>query len=216
MRITASIHFRDFLDANNNKYPYNEMRKTRNSYVCKWVLLKSSTRQAAQVQSVQTEYKAVLTSSFPSCILEEFLVRESALPLTPHLNPIMDDMEVWGRSRSYDWYCDVLNLLAHTIRRGVSVQGKKIMRYCIEYEVKALIYSRLPFYSPAAKLILLEWRQYYDVTFTTSSKLNELTVASVQFVLYRMAQSTVHVALTYMPENTVSSDSDTANSHRRF
>lgn len=162
--------------------------------MCKWVLLRSSLRQMGEVQHVQTEYKPVLSSSFPGDLLQHLIIMQKALPLTPDMDSIMDDMEVWGHGKCYDWYCDVLELLASTIQHGIAVQRKAIFRACIEYRVKVVLHSRFAYNSPVADHILNDWTMYFQSSFTTQG-LRQMTITSEQFVLYRMAQ-TMHTGCT--------------------
>jgi hypothetical protein len=187
MRITMSPLFKSFLD-NNNRYPWNEIRKTRTSFVCKWVLLRSTARQANEVTNCQTEFNSVLSSSFPQDMLEQHLMSGRMFPLTPDFNGIMDDMHVWGQRKSYEWYCDVLELLHSALTGDADVGRKQIVSEVIELQLTATIYMYFAYNSPVAKIVLEEWNQFFHKRYTRSLSVAELTIQSEQLVIYRIAQ----------------------------
>jgi fructose-1,6-bisphosphatase len=153
----------------------------------------------------------VLSSSFPEDILQQLIMRQKALPLTPDMDNIMDDMEVWGRSVHYDWYCDVVEWLAHILTNGVAVGRKQIIKDCIEYRLKHVVYKHYGINSPVAGLLFDEWAEYYDNAYVgTYKQFRHYTVESRQFMLYSLAQS-LHVPDTYVPNNVVSSDSSVSS-----
>jgi hypothetical protein len=170
----------------------SDMRITRNSFVCQWVLLKSTNRQARNVTLLRTEYNPVLSSSFPSMELQDLIIQGRALPLPPDLDTVMDTMVVWGHNKHYEWYCDVLEFLAFTITTGVKVSKKQVVRDCIQYQVDAIIHAYIDANSPMATALVHEWKEHYEHAYSESQDMRALMVGTQQFVLYRTLQSTNH------------------------
>jgi hypothetical protein len=91
MRITTTSTFSDFLMANSGVYPYSKLRPTRNTFFCKWVMLRG--QELTQVGG-WTEYFPVMANSLPNGVLLELISSGKAKPFPPELSKVMDSITV--------------------------------------------------------------------------------------------------------------------------
>ena len=196
---------KDFL-ASHNGYPYNEIVSTRNSIVCKWVILHSEQGQTAGIFPWQTVYHTVLTKSLPADTVQELIVSGHALPLTPDMNDIMDKMTVWGQENSKHWHNDVVDFLAFTINEGIPMTRQQLVKEVIGLKVHVLIHTWFGVNSGEANMLVAEWEAYFDSEWQTGSQeLCELTVRCDQYTKYRIAQVRYHAVQHPLPSVNVSS-----------
>jgi hypothetical protein len=191
MRITGTAAFMNWLSAN-NRYPFNEISKTRTSFHCKWVLLKSSTRQALETRAVRTEYNAVLSSSFPRDLLEQLIISGAATPVIPDYDYIIDDMVVWGHGNRYEWYCDVLDYLAYVLHHCYARNRKWVIRDCILYQVEYLLNgpNGIAINSPVMAFDISHmWQNdFIDNIYHVSLEFQTMVVISQQYVALKVVQ----------------------------
>jgi hypothetical protein len=92
MRVPSNAALNEFLMTNSNVYPYNNLKPTRNSFFCKWVLLKGRDKGV-------TVNFPVLANGIPNAVLLDLICSGEGKPLPPELSQIMDDMYWWGKTR---------------------------------------------------------------------------------------------------------------------
>ena len=115
------------------EYPYCELKKTRNRYYIKWVILCGS---KSSIPRQRTPLEAVLSSSFDKDTLQHLLLSKQAMPLTPSMSDIMDWMSSWGRSKSNTWYEDVVELFMFYCQEKIPVSDKRLVEDVISLKVK--------------------------------------------------------------------------------
>jgi hypothetical protein len=106
-------------------------------------------------------------------LLEELIMRGVAFPLTEDLDFIMDDMDVYGRTKRYEWYCEVVEYLTIILKQGYSAPKKFIVRDCIEFEMEVLLNSRLVYNSLYVPDILRQWKENFDQFYHDSHTFKE-------------------------------------------
>jgi hypothetical protein len=121
-------------------FPYSHMMVIRSSFYCKWVMYRGDINGEG-VRGMATERFPVLASTLGPERLQEVIMSGEAKPLTKEMADIMDDMYVWGQSRNYHWYCNVVDLMHNWLVCNMDVPKKEMVRACIAMEVKSLIYT---------------------------------------------------------------------------
>ena len=173
---------RKYLDGN-MLYPYNEIRKTRNTMDCKWVLM--------HCDHGDTVHHPVVCKSFQEVpeTLQKLMITKHALPLTPALTHCMDSMVKWGSRMDFDWHCDVVELIAFTITDGMPVDKKQIVSDCIETKMAGLVHQFCSANSANACLLMHEWKDFFERFWIAEGDMFvSLVVASEGFISNRISQ----------------------------
>jgi hypothetical protein len=144
-------------------FPYSHMMVTRTSFYCKWVMCRGDINGEG-VRGMATEKFPVLASTLGPERLQEVIMSGEAKPLTKEMADIMDDMYVWGQSRNYHWYCNVVDLMHNWLVCNMDVPKKEMVRACIAMEVKSLIFTYFAVNSIVGHTIYMKW---YHVWFET-------------------------------------------------
>jgi hypothetical protein len=158
----ATAEFKEWLKMRLS-FPYSHMMVTRANFYCKWVMLRADI-DGEGVRGVATEKFPVLASTLGHERLQQVIMSGEAKPLSKDMADIMDDMFVWGQSRSYHWYCNVVDLMHNWLVCSMDVPKKEMVRACIAMEVKSLIFTYFAVNSIVGHTIYMNW---YHVWFDT-------------------------------------------------
>jgi hypothetical protein len=196
MRIATTPAFSKFLMDNSTVYPYNKLRPTRNSFYCKWVMLRGEDRGSM-------EFVPILANSFPNGVLLDLLLSERAKPFPPELSGIMDSMYWWGRTQSIQWYDDVVYMLEDALDNDVEEDRKELVRAMISVQVRAEIHVYFAMESVAADLVWIDWVYWFNRTYTKGPKsFHAMCLYCIEYVHWSIAQVNYH-AVAPVPANSV-------------
>jgi hypothetical protein len=101
MRVITTASFSQWLMANSAVYPYSNIYGTRNSFFCKWVMVKGEDLD-------REEYFPVPANSLPNGVLLDLVTSGFGKPLPPDISEIMDTLFVGEGSRTI---CGMMNPL---------------------------------------------------------------------------------------------------------
>jgi hypothetical protein len=181
MRVPTTDAFNSFLLANGLTYPYSQLKPTRNSFFCKWIMTKGHDNV--------TEYFPVLANSFSHQVLLEMITTGMAKPFPPELSEIMDHMHWWGKHKSIDWFDSVVQLSDAVLNKEEDIRRSELVRVMIIPQVLAEIRAHFSFDSVAEHLLLLEWTKFFDITYNNNMSFRtiaSLSIESVQYSIYLM------------------------------
>jgi hypothetical protein len=132
------------------------MMVTRASFYCKWVMFRANI-DGEGVRNMAAEKFPVLASTLGPERLQQVIMSGEAKPLSKDMADIMDDMYVWGQSRNYHWYCNVVDLMHNWLVCNMDVSEKEMVRACIAMEVKSLIHTYFAVNSVVGHTIYMNW-----------------------------------------------------------
>jgi hypothetical protein len=167
MRVTTTVAFSNFLMDNGGVYPYSDLKPTRSTFFCKWVMLQG--QQQTQVGD-WTEYFPVLANSMPNGLLLELISSGKGKPLPPELSKVMDNMHWWGKNKNVEWYEEVMVILAETLDTGIQYDRKELFRAMISPQMRVEIHEYFGANSMAAELLWLDWISWYNRTYRFGPK----------------------------------------------
>jgi hypothetical protein len=181
MRVSITPAFSKFLLDNSEVYPYSELKPTRNSFFCKWVMLQGLVRGS-------TEYFPVLTNSLPNAVILDLLSSGKAKPFTPELTDVMDSMYWWGKNKNIDWYEDVIMMLDGSL--DAEYDKKELFRALISSQVKVEIHGYFGVNSMATELLWLNWISWYNRSYQFAPKESFLAMSlyCFEYVKWSIAQ----------------------------
>ncbi|CAB9504857.1 expressed unknown protein [Seminavis robusta] len=196
MLLTASNAFKEWLDVN-SRYPYNELRKTRQTYKLKYVLLEDQTDR----EDPKTQYYLVKTRYLSSGILEQLIMEGNALPMTPDQTWLLDEMFVWGVRHSNEWYSEVLAELAWEVYEHEPVTRKEMCREAIKPLMRGALHQQGigGDHIEVKALLLTEWEEWFDTECWSQHKhnLSGMTISSEQYIINRAAFTLHHGGYSY-------------------
>ncbi|CAB9500723.1 expressed unknown protein [Seminavis robusta] len=187
---TASAAFKEWLDVN-SRYPFNEIRKTRQSYELKYVLLMDETDRANRY----SQYFCLKVKYLPSVMIEQLIMEEKAVPMTPDMTWILETMTGWGVRQSSEWYHEVLALLALTVEEGDPVTKKELCRLIVRPLMREALYNQFGVWQwEARELLLSEWTYWFNTECWRKHKhnLSGMVVSSQQYIAHRAAFTAHH------------------------
>jgi hypothetical protein len=181
MRVSTTPDFTAFLMANSIVYPYSKLMPTRNTFYCKWVMLKG-------VHMDLDEYFPVLANCLPNAVLLDLLMSGRGKPFPPDLSNIMDDMCCWGKYRSIEWYSDCVDFLGHALWEGKE-DYKHTVRYLVSMEVRAILFKYFNSTGMTSHLLYSNWLLWFNETYNTAPKLfHKRAKYSFEYVNWSIAQ----------------------------
>jgi hypothetical protein len=182
MRVTTiTPAFSEWLLANSNVYPYSNLKATRNSFYCKWVMVKGE-------QMDLDVYFPVLANSLPNGLLLDLISSCNGRPFPPELCDIMDCMYWWGKTISYEWYEDSIEFLGEALWKDEQ-EYKELVRTLISMQVRALIYEYFHGASMAAELLHFNWLVWFNATYRIAPKsFHGMAKYSFEYVNWSIAQ----------------------------
>ena len=102
-------------------YPWNQIKKSRNSYFCKWIVTTGPTTSLID----RSIHHLVPTSSLPNGYVTSLIVEEAAHPVPPELDDIFDTMDYWGVRVSGLWKHKVIHVLVKKYLKGGQIPNRK-------------------------------------------------------------------------------------------
>jgi hypothetical protein len=186
MRVSITPAFSKFLMDNNTVYPYSNLKPTRNSFYCKWVMAKGN---ALGIE----EFFPVLANSFPNSVLLELISSGALKPFPPELSAIMDTMHWWGRQHSNEWYEGAICILHESLESPVEEDKMELVRALLSIQVRIDIHSYFAVDSMQADLLWIDWIRWFNANYRNGPKksFHKLSVYNFDYVKWAMAQVTV-------------------------
>lgn len=182
MRVAATPAISKFLIDNSTIYPYNKLRPTRNSFYCKWVMLRGYDRAS-------TESFPVLANSFTNGVLIELLLSEKGIPVPPELSDIMDSMYWWGKHKNLMWFDCVTHMMAEAMENDIEDDMKELKRAMISVQIKEEIHAYFTAGSVAAELLWLDWLVWFNHNYKAGPKsFHAMCLYCFEYVHWSIAQ----------------------------
>jgi hypothetical protein len=183
MRVTITPAFSQWLLANSNVYPYSKLKPTRNSFYCKWVMVRG------QLHIGLEQYFPVPANSLPNGVLLELISSGNGKPFPPELCDIMDSMYWWGKTKSYEWYEDSIDVLGEALWTDVEGDQKELVRAMISIEIRAVIYKYFDVGSFIGELLWFNWIRWFNATYSIAPKsFHGMAKYSFEYVNWSIAQ----------------------------
>jgi hypothetical protein len=154
-----------FLQANGSKFPYSDVRKTRQKFHVKWLMLYSNSREAAGCES---HCFIVPSKAFKDSTVQRMILTKEALPLPPIMCHIARYMECWGRGVSTIWHHRVLDTLCFFMQEGMALSDEAVLHDCVEFRIRHMVVSRIDNFQGNLQLvhnILNQWNAYFSVLY---------------------------------------------------
>jgi hypothetical protein len=186
MRVTTTPAFSDWLLANSGVYPYSNLKATRNSFFCKWVMLKGEDLDIE-------EYFPVAANSLPKGLLLELIASGNGKPLPPEISTIMDSLFRWGRIKDHVWYDESLEVIGDALWTDNDEERKHLVTTLISMKVRALIWEYFHSTSMAADLLHLNWLAWFsDAYYVGPQAFHAMAEYSFEYVHWSIAQVNYH------------------------
>jgi hypothetical protein len=157
MRVPTTPAFSKFL-LDNSHYPYNSLYVTRNSFFCKWVMLKGQSHTGIV-------YFPTLANSYSVGVLREMIRSGEAMPLPLELSQIMDSMRYWRLEEDIHWHNNVVYILSRTLDLGLRHNNRDFVRNLISLQITKLI---MPYYDIGTlgfELLYFEWKNWFNARY---------------------------------------------------
>ncbi|CAB9515233.1 expressed unknown protein [Seminavis robusta] len=178
MRINTSQVFSKWL-LDKSFYPYNELRATRYSFECRYVLLEAGEVQHPSFRSL----KCVAVSSFDPPSLEQLIMSGNAKPMTPDMSCILDSLESWGYFHNIEWYSIVLDMVATMFEEDKPTSKEKMYKQCIYWRVREKAHETYEYESLRHDAVLTYWSDWFDRTYPiVKVSFRVMTLMSEDFV----------------------------------
>jgi hypothetical protein len=188
MRVSTTPAFNQWLMANGAVYPYSSLKATRNSFFCKWVMVKT-----VDSDMDIEEYFPVPASSLPNGVLLDLILSGSGKPLPPDMSDIMDSLFHWGRIRDYVWYDESIEIVGDSLWNEMEAKHKDVVRSLISMKVKSLIFEYFHVSAMAADLLHLNWLAWFDDTYHIGPvSFHGMAEYSFEYVLWSIGQVNYH------------------------
>jgi hypothetical protein len=191
MRVPTTAAFSQFLLDNGHSYPFSRLQVTRSSFFCKWVMQKGHSNLGF------TYYFPTMANSLPVSLLQAISI-DGVKPLPPDFSSVMDDMFWWGKSKSFQWYKQVVDMIGLCLYDRGEVGIRNVVRELIGLQVKAILLQYFDFDSLAFDLL---FDMYWDWFFFTYSEqyfhnhysFRGIAEASFDYIEACIAQVNYHV-----------------------
>lgn len=168
--------YREFLQANGSKFPYSDVRKTRQKFHVKWLLLYTNSREAAGCES---HCFIIPSKAFNDDTVQHMILTKEALPLPPIMCHIARYMECWGRGVSTIWHHRVLDELRLFLQEGMAVSDEKVLHDCVKIRIWQMVGSRIDNLQEVQNIID-QWSAYFSVLYKKGTQ-NFFQLARLSF-----------------------------------
>lgn len=183
MKVNSDI-MQNFIENNGMCYPYNEIRRTRQGFHTKWLILSCSNHG---VLFRKNHYFALHTGTLDFDKTQELIVSRKGLPLCPYCSEILDCMEFWGRTISPTWYSEVLQRMVSMMESADSSSNVQLSRFnifrdIIELRVNDMLHPDL-FYNQADRdSYYVHWSLSFDEAYSHNICFFDICVDSFRVI----------------------------------
>jgi hypothetical protein len=186
MRIASTHAFSNFLMDNSAVFPYSKLKPTRNSFFCKWVMVKGEDLDSK-------EYFPVPANSLPNGVLLELVMSGFGKPLPPDISDIMDTLFRWGRVKNYEWYDESVEVIGDALWKEGEVDYKHLVRTLISTEVRGIIWEYCHGSYMLSDLLHLNWLAWFNDTYHNGPQsFRGMAQYSFEYVNWSIAQVNYH------------------------
>jgi len=178
--------FDRFANGQGTLYPRNRIKKTRNSYLCKWIILTGPTTSLWN----KNIHHVLATSALPNGYLTSLIVDEVAIPVPPELDDVIDTMDYWGVRVSGQWKHKGIHVLVKKYIRGGEVPIRKSICFSL---IAMLLHELLgaAINSSAFDDMMFDYCIYYRSIYHSSQHFFDLTVKCKQWFEGHYLQASV-------------------------
>jgi hypothetical protein len=186
MRVSTTSAFSQWLMTRSAVYPYSNLKNTRNSFFCKWVMVKGQHMDL-------DDYFPVPANSLPNGVLLALISSGNCKPFPPELSDIMDSLYWWGKTINYEWYEECIEVLGDALWRDREEDKKEIVRSLISIQVRVFIFEYFHGSSMAAELLRFNWFLWFNETYKIAPKsFHGMATYSFEYVKWSIAQVNYH------------------------
>lgn len=118
----SKLCFERFANRHGTVYPWNRIKKTRNSFYCRWIITTGPTTSLFD----RSIHHIVGTSTLPNGYVTSLIVEKVAIPVPPELDDIIDTMDYWGVRVSGLWKLKVIHVLVKKLKSGEETSRKSM------------------------------------------------------------------------------------------
>jgi len=160
-----------FANGQGTRYPWNSLRRTRNSYFCKWLITTGATTSLFTTNI----FHLVPTSTLPKEYTTAFIVEDVGIPVPPEFDDIIDTISYWGTCQSNLWTGKVLHVLVHSYLLGTERPDRKKM--CFSF-IAILLHEHvgMPIDTPQFEDMMYTFFVHYQSAYNHAKHFHELTI----------------------------------------
>ena len=180
MKLTGG--FKEFYERHKNKFPYNDVKVTRNRYHAKWLLVSCKTDPS--ILFFHCKCFPLLCSTVNPEIVQHMILSKEGIPLPDDFSHLLDCMYYWGRGISAPWYKKTLELINFYLNNSglnrSNFTATHLYFDVIEMRVLQLINSH---FTHGHSAIHDQWRlRYTELVNSGNTDFFSLTVRSFRYV----------------------------------
>ena len=163
--------FDAFVNGKGTRCPWNAIKRTRNSYCCKWLIATGPTSSLFATNI----FHIVSTTTLPKKHVTAFVMEDVGIPIPPDLDDVIDTILYWGTCVSGLWTSKVLHVLVHSYLLGSEIPNRKKM--CFSF-IAVLLHEHLgmPTSSTSFEDMMCAFFLCYQSAFTHNKHFHELTL----------------------------------------
>ncbi|CAB9529635.1 hypothetical protein SEMRO_2567_G331480.1 [Seminavis robusta] len=175
--------FDSFVSQNGHNFPYNCVKRTRSSFITKWVFFNGRGRGDDALFRPTSVY-ALPASCVSLKQLQELIVSKVAVPFPPEHCEVMDCMFWWGACMDNGWYQQVLGFIAFDLKpRGYQAgesTRSSLFHYCIY-----MLMRKKAFPCHNTDALLAHWNKlYYDYIYRSTGSFFSAATESIRVMEY--------------------------------
>ena len=185
MRISTSPGFSMWLLRVNHRFPFDQLRVTRNGFSCKYVILEDHNKDLSCVRAD--------TLQVP--FLEALISQAACRPLPPDMTGIIDHMVDRGRSSSPSWYRAVVSMLWEMLDGTHPCEREDIFMECIYWLVKERITESYDMGSFEGQMLIDAFDNYSIWRYSSKLSFKDWSMMCEEFVTQCMDGLQLHGGL---------------------
>ena len=173
----------EWMDNGHWHYPYNEIRKTRSTMECEWILM-------ASTQPNQRVYHACLVKAFDTDILQDLMITGHAIPMCPNLEYCLVKMMDWGESYDKEWYNSVVRMLYLIAVDFDPLTKKEVCGFAIQEKILHEVHTHFVAGTLHCACLTCDWWKKYDneIWDETGGDFPQAAIRSFQYLRYKLLQ----------------------------
>jgi len=113
MKVFSKKAFTAFYEEVKNKFPYKDVRITRQSFNTKWLLMNTNIDHGIPFHD--SRVVLLQASALSQDIIQHIIMRGQGVPLPQDFTVVVDSMVGWGRSINAEWYYRFLDYLDYIV-----------------------------------------------------------------------------------------------------
>ena len=188
---------KEFMANGNFVCPFNDIRKTRETMECEWVLMMSQL-------PTHSLYHCIMVAAFDTDTLQDLFISKHALPVTKAIEYTLKGMMDWGDQFDREWYSKTISMLWNLGWDDEEFNSKKqVFAFAIQDKIFEEIHTYFAWNTLTAATLFCDWHDTFHkgtLWVEDGGDFPNLVMSNIQWIKHKVNQVRLRGVINVYPD----------------